>query len=103
MPEMLQRFSEEKRGKTTDNLAVETVRGAKGAPWKSLEDDGKITTRARIVGIFLPERDRVNMFFESRLNKNSRQEYKASDSWNRQPESTWSKLHAAMTLTARTE
>ena len=29
------------KGKNTYQLAVETVRGAKGAPWKALENDGK--------------------------------------------------------------
>ena len=41
--------------------------------------------------------------FESRPRKKGKQEYGVSGSWNRQPESTWSKLNAAMTLTARTE
>ena len=41
MPEMLQQFSEGKKEKNTDKLAVETVRGAKGAPWKALDSDGK--------------------------------------------------------------
>ena len=54
MPEMLQRFSEGKRRRNTDKLAVETVRGAKGALWKALEDDGKRSVRARNVGILLP-------------------------------------------------
>ena len=69
MPEMLQRFSK---------LAVETVRGAKGAPWKALENDGKRTLRAR------------------NAEKRFRQEYKVTGSWSRQPKSTWSKLNAMM-------
>ena len=40
----------------TDKLAVETVRGAKGAPWKALENDGRRTTRARNVGILVPRK-----------------------------------------------
>ena len=57
MPEMLQQFSEGKRRKNTDKLAVETVCGAKsGAPWKALENDGKRTIRARNVGILLPRK-----------------------------------------------
>ena len=40
--------------KTSDKLAVERVRAAKGAPWKVLENDGERTTRARNVGTFLP-------------------------------------------------
>ena len=45
------------KGRTnTDKLAVETVRGAKGAPWKTLENDGKRTIRARNVGILLPRK-----------------------------------------------
>ena len=51
MPEMLQHFSGGRRGKNTDKLAVETVRGAKGAPWKALENDEKRAVRARNVGI----------------------------------------------------
>ena len=43
MPEMLERISEGKRTKTTDKLAVERVCGAKGAPWKALENDRKRT------------------------------------------------------------
>ena len=54
MPEMLQRFSEGKRRNNTDKLAVGTVRGAKGAPWKVLEDDGKISIRPKNVGVLLP-------------------------------------------------
>ena len=38
-----------------------------------------------------------------RLKKKSRQEHKVTGSWNHQPEKTWSKLKAAMTLTARKE
>ena len=53
MPEMLQRFSEGKRRNITDKLAEERVRGAKGAPWKALENDGNRTIRARNVGILL--------------------------------------------------
>ena len=56
MPEMLQEFSEGRRRKNTDNLAVETVRQAKGAPWKALEDDGKSSIRARNVRILLPRK-----------------------------------------------
>ena len=43
-------------------MAVERVRGAKGAPWKALENDGKRTIRARNVGIFSPRRDGVKRF-----------------------------------------
>ena len=43
-------------GKGADKLAVERVRGAKGAPWKALENDGKRTIRARNVGILLPRK-----------------------------------------------
>ena len=85
MPEMLQRFSEGKRRKNTDKLAVETVRGAKGAPWKAMENDGKRTIRARNVG------------------RKSGQEHKVSGSWNRQPKSIRSKWNAAMILIVRTE
>ena len=42
--------------KPTDKLAVEAVCGETGAPWKALENDGKRTTRARDVGIFLPRK-----------------------------------------------
>ena len=42
-----------KRRKTTDKLAVETVRGSKGAPWKALENDGeKNNTYVECVNIF---------------------------------------------------
>ena len=51
------------RGENTGKLAVETVRGAKGAPWMALEDDGKRSIRARNVGILLP-RERVKRFRE---------------------------------------
>ena len=44
MPEMFSRSSKGKRRKTTDKCAVERVRGAKGAPWKASENDGKRTT-----------------------------------------------------------
>ena len=58
MPEMLQRDSESKRvKKTSDKLAVERVRGAKGAPWKAMENYGKRTIRARNVGILLPKKE----------------------------------------------
>ena len=49
---------------------------------------------------FCRERDRVKRFREQAEEKN-RQEYKVSGSRNRQPTSTWSKLKAAMTLTAQ--
>ena len=42
--------------KNIGKLAVETVRGAKGAPWKALGDDGKRSIRARNVGILLPRK-----------------------------------------------
>ena len=57
----------------------------KGASWKALEKDGKRTIRTRNVGIFLP-----------------RQEYRISAA-GIASQSTWSKLKAALTLTARTE
>ena len=41
------------KGEKTDKLALETVRGAKGAPWKALENDGKRSIRARNLGILL--------------------------------------------------
>ena len=56
MPEVLQRYSEGKRVKNADKLAVETVHGANGAQWKALENDGKRTIRARNVGILLPRK-----------------------------------------------
>ena len=40
--------------KNTDKLEVETIHGAKVAPWKASEDVGKRTTRTRNVGILLP-------------------------------------------------
>ena len=87
MQEMSQRLSEGKKEKNTDKLAVETVRGANGAPWKALEDDGeKIHTCEECGEYFRRERDRA-----SRPKKKGKQEHKASGSWNRQPKKTWSK------------
>ena len=54
-------------------------------------------------GIFLPRKNKSKKGFEKRPKKKGKQEYRVSGSWNRQPESTWSKFNAAMTLTARTE
>ena len=46
-------------------MAVERVRGGKGAPWKALENDGKRPIRTWNVGILIsPRRDRVNKFRE---------------------------------------
>ena len=56
MLEMLLRSSEGKRRKTTDKCAVERVRGAKGAPWKASENDGKRTICTWNVGIFSPRK-----------------------------------------------
>ena len=55
---MLQRVTEGKRRRTTNKVAVERVRGAKGARWKPLENDGKRTIRTRNVGIFLPRKSK---------------------------------------------
>ena len=46
----------EKKIKTTDKCAVERVRGAKGAPWKAFENDGKRTIRTWNVGTFSPRK-----------------------------------------------
>ena len=40
------------QGENTDKLAVETVRRAKRAPWKALEDDGERTIRTRNLEYF---------------------------------------------------
>ena len=88
LPEVLQRSSEGKRRKTTDKLAVERVRGARDAPWKALENDGKRTIRTRNAGVFLPSKRKSKEGFESRLKKRNRQEYEASGSWNHQLKNT---------------
>ena len=62
MPEMLQRFSEGKRRKTLTKLAVETVRGAKGAPWKALEDDRKRSIVRGMWEHFSCERSKAKKF-----------------------------------------
>ena len=92
MPEVLQQFSEGKRRKTVDQCAVETGCGEKCVPWKDAENDGKRTIFTWDVGILSPRKKQSKeSCFESRLKKKSRQGYKVSGSWNRQPENTWSK------------
>ena len=58
---------------------------------------------ARNVTSSLGRQKGENPGFERRPKKKGKQEYRVSGSWNRQPESTWSTLNDAMTLTARTE
>ena len=69
MPEMLQRFSEGKRRRTLTKWQWRQFRGAKGAPWKALEDDGKRSIRARNVGILFAEKEIEQRGSESRLKK----------------------------------
>ena len=71
----------------------------RGRLWKMM---GKEQEVREMWEYFCQERARVKRF-ERRPKKEGKQEYRASGSWNRQPESTWSKLNAAMTLAARTE
>ena len=57
MPEMLQRFSEGRRTRTIDKVAVAQIFvEKKGAPWKALESDGNRTIRARNVEKLLPRK-----------------------------------------------
>ena len=72
VPEMSQRVSGGKRRITTEKLAVETVRGATGAPWKALENGGKRTTRARNVGILSPRKRWSEKVSRGRRRKASR-------------------------------
>ena len=64
MPEMLQRDHDGKRGKTTDKLAAERVRGAQDAPWKALENDGKEQYEREMWEYFCRKRNRVKRFRE---------------------------------------
>ena len=50
---MYDQYMPRQKEKNSDKLAVETVRGAKGAPWKALEDDGKRSICARNVRTLL--------------------------------------------------
>ena len=54
-------------------------------------NDLKRTVDTRDVGIFLPRTIKSTQIFQRRLKEKGKQEYRASGSWNRQPESTWSK------------
>ena len=88
MPEMLQRVSEGKRRKTLTN-------------WQWREFAVNKAHRGRVWKMMVKEKEQRG--FERRPKKKGKQEHRVSGSWNRQPESTWSKRNVAMTLTARTE
>ena len=98
---MFQRVSEGKKRKTTDKLAVERVRGAKGASWKALENDWEKSNTCEKCGDIFAKKEMEQKGSESRPKKKGKQEYGVSGSWNCQLKSTWSKLKCCALIDAQ--
>ena len=52
---------------------------------------GKNSSCEKCGNMFAKKKEQEQKGFDRRLRKKGKQEFKVSGSWNRQPESTWSK------------